>query len=83
MAEKVLGKITHFYGKIGVAVVDVIGEIKAGQTVKVKRKGGEEFEQVVESMQVEHKDVGIAKRGDQVGMKIDQIVKPGDIIIKA
>lgn len=82
MAEKVLGKITHFYGKIGVAVVDVTGKIEAGQTVKIKRKGGEEFEQVVESMQVEHKDVDLANKGDQVGMKIDQAAKPGDIILE-
>lgn len=82
MSEKVLGKISHYYGKIGVAVVKVKDKLQVGEVVKIKRKGGEEFDQTIASMQIEHEPVEVAKKGDDVGMKIDQAAKPGDILVK-
>ena len=82
MSEKVLGQISHYYGKIGVAVVKVKDKLQVGQTVKIQRKGGEEFEQTIASMQIEHEPVEVAKKGDGVGMKVDQAVKPGDVLVK-
>ncbi|MBU0662190.1 MAG: hypothetical protein ABH854_05845 [Candidatus Diapherotrites archaeon] len=75
MAEKLIGKVTHFYDKIGVGVIELSSALKVGDKIKVK-KGGEEFEQIVDSMQVEHKGIKAAKKGDDVGMKLAQAVRP-------
>jgi translation elongation factor EF-1alpha len=81
MADTKLGTITHYYDKIGVAVVDVLAPIKVGD--KVKFTGSNEFEQEVSSMQIEHENIKSAKKGDQIGFKTDQPVKEGDELFKA
>ena len=76
---KKVGRITHFFDRIQVAVVEVTaGKLKTGDLIKISNKSGEEFvEQTVGSMQVNHKPVEIAKKGDEVGMKMDGMVKEG------
>ncbi|QQG42767.1 MAG: hypothetical protein HYW15_00920 [Candidatus Giovannonibacteria bacterium] len=79
--EKEIGKITHWYDKIGVAVVDLQGALKIGDLIKVK-KGSEEFEDSVVSMQIDHKGVSSAKKGDEVAIKLSQKAKEGAVICK-
>lgn len=74
MADKKVGKVSHYYDKIGVAVVDLTVGLKKGDKIKII-KDDEEFEQEVQSMQVDHKEVNTAKKGDSVGLKVDQEVK--------
>lgn len=82
MADVKVGKITHFFPKILVAVLEVTGKaLKVGDNIKVVGHG-KEFEQVVESMQVEHKQVEEAEKGSEVGMKVTQAVKEGDEVFK-
>ena len=52
MADKQIGKVTHFFDKISVAVLELSGNIKAGDKVKFI-KGEDEFEQSVDSLQLE------------------------------
>ena len=79
--EKEIGKVTHWYDKLGVAVLDLKGSLKAGDIVKV-RKGTEEFEDTIVSMQVDHKNVSSAKKGDEVAVKFSQKTKEGAVIYK-
>ena len=81
MADKPVGKITHYYDKIGVAVVDLTGPLSAGDQIKFV-KDEEEFTQTVDSMQVEHKNITKAKKGDSLGLKVDQAVKTGALVYK-
>lgn len=81
MAEVQVGKITHYYNKIGVAVVEVSAPIKVGDTIKISGHD-KEFTQVVTSMQIEHQSISEAKKGDLIGMKIDQPVKEKDLVYK-
>lgn len=75
--SKPIGKVVHFYDKLGVAIIDLgSGGIKVGQEVKFKR-GDEEFKQKVESLQVEHESVESVKKGDSFGLKVDKPTKPG------
>lgn len=75
--DKPIGKVAHYYDKIGVAVVDLTqGSLKVGQKIKFK-VGDEEFEQSVESLQVDHQSVDQVKKGDSFGLKVDQPTKPG------
>jgi len=79
--EKKIGKITHYFGKIGVGVLELSGELKAGETIRIVG-GDRDFTQAVSSMQVEHENIEAAKKGDAVGLKLDELAKPGDIVYK-
>ena len=81
MAKFKVGKISHFYDKIGVAVIEVLGTLAVGDKIAIS--GSNEFNQEVTSMQVEHSQIKEAKKGQVVGLKIDQPVKKGDEIHKA
>jgi translation elongation factor EF-1alpha len=80
MPEKEIGKITHFFSKISVAVVKLTGELKVGDRIRIE--AAEPFVQTVTSMQVEHKPIQQAKSGDDIGMKTDKPCKEGDNVIK-
>lgn len=80
MSVKV-GKITHYYNKIGVAVIAVIKPIAEGDKIKISGHD-KEFIQEIISMQVEHEMIKKAKKGDIIGMKVDKEVKEGDEIFK-
>ena len=74
--EKPIGVVTHWYDKIGVAVVKLSGKLGVGDKIKIKR-GEEEFEDTVGSLQIDHKDVASAKKGDDAAMKLSQKTKEG------
>ena len=75
--DKPIGKVVHYYDKLGVAIIDLsTGSIKVGDELKFKR-GEEEFSQKVESLQVDHKEVDSVKKGDSFGVKVDKSVKVG------
>ena len=76
MAEKQVGTVTHWYDKISVAVVKLTGTLAKGDAIKVKR-GEEEFEDTVSSMQLDHKDVDSARKGDDAAIKLSHPAKDG------
>lgn len=82
MADKLVGKVTHYYDKIGVAVIEVKAPLKVGETIRIKAPAASpretDFTQEVVSMQIEHKQIEKAKKGDQIGLRIEQAVKGGD-----
>ncbi len=74
---KPIGKVVHFYDKLGVSIIDLSsGGLKVGDEVKFKR-GEEEFDQKIESLQVDHKSVDSVKKGDSFGVKVDKPTKVG------
>lgn len=82
MSDVLIGKITHYFDKIGVAVVEITDNaLKVGDKIKIKGHN-QEFEQEVVSMQVEHKNIKQAAKGDIVGLKVNQPAKEGDEIFK-
>lgn len=82
MADFKVGKVTHFYDKIGVAVIELSGDLASGDKIKFQRGGEDLFEQTIESMQMEHEKVDSAKSGDVVGLKTDAEVKEGAEVYK-
>ena len=82
MADVKVGKIIHYYDKIGVAVVEILKPIKVGDTIKISGHDNE-FTQTVASMQMEHEILETAKKGQSVGLKVDQAVKEGDELFLA
>ena len=75
-----LGRVTHYYDKIGVAIIDVLSPITAGDTVRIKH-GEVEMEQPVMSMQIEHEPVAKAKKGDVIGLKVMTKVPEGAMVL--
>lgn len=82
MADTKVGKVTHYYDKIGVAVVELEVGLAIGDKIKFVRGGEDLFEQEVTSMQMEHEKVETAKAGQTVGLKTDQEVKDGAEVYK-
>lgn len=81
MADFKVGKITHYYDKIGVAVVELTGDLSVGDTIKISGHG-REFTQEVSSMQIEHEEIKTAKKGQTIGLKIDEKAKENDEVYK-
>ncbi len=78
---KLIGKITHYFGNIGVAVLELSDTLAVGDTIRIV--GGQaDFTQAVESMEIEHKKVKEAKAGDSVGLKVSQKVREGYKVYK-
>ncbi|MBI4999558.1 U32 family peptidase C-terminal domain-containing protein [Candidatus Gottesmanbacteria bacterium] len=77
MADVKVGKITHHYDKIGVAVIEVAKPLKVGDTIKISGHD-KEFTQTISSMQIEHEQIQEAKKGQVIGLKVDQPVKEND-----
>ena len=78
---KLIGKVTHYFGKIGVAVIQLEDTLKVGDTIRIV--GGQtDFNQTVESMEIEHKKVKEARAGESVGVKVTQKVREGYKVYK-
>ncbi len=79
--EKLIGKIVHYYTNIGVGIIELEGELNVGDKIHINGSGTD-FEQAVDSMQVEHQSVPKAKAGESIGVKLEGKVKEGDGVYK-
>jgi hypothetical protein len=76
-----IGKITHYFGHLEVAVIELADALKVGDMIRIV--GGEvDFTQPVESMQYEHKEIKEAGKGKSVGMKVIGKVHEGYKVYK-
>ena len=81
MEQKPIGVVTHYYGHLGVAIVKFNREVKLGETVHFKG-ASTDFNQTINSMQYDHKDIEKAKKGQEVGIKVDEKVREGDEVFE-
>lgn len=77
--KKLVGKITHYFDKIGVGVIELSAELKQGDKISIETHDGNSFEQTVSSMQIEHEQVKKAKKGDAIGIKLAQPVRNANV----
>ncbi len=82
MADVKIGEVTHYYNKIGVGVIKLTKGLSVNDQIRIKNNQGE-FTQTVNSIQMEHESVKKAKKGQIIGLKVNQIVKKGDQVLKA
>ena len=76
------GEITHYFDRIKVGVVKITrGSVLIGDRLTIVSKTGR-FTQKIWSMQIESRDVKVAKKGQLIGIKLDKPVAPGDIVYK-
>jgi len=81
MADFKVGKVTHYFDKIGVAVVELTDNLAVGDNIKISGHN-QEFTMPVESMQIEHEQIKEAKKGDTIGLRVIQKAKEGDEVYK-
>ena len=82
MAEEQVGKITHYFGKIGVAAIEIThGTLAVGDTIHVKGHTSD-FTLTIESMQIDGKSVDRAGVGENVGLKVPEHAREHDEVTK-
>ena len=80
MVEHVVGTVSHYYGELGVAGIDLSGELKVGDTIHILGHTSD-FIQTVDSIQIEHETVESAKAGEPIGVKIKDRARVHDQIL--
>ena len=76
-----VGRVTHFYPKISVAIVELKASLNIGDKILIKG-ATTNFEQTVESMQIEHKNIERAEAGQIIGLKVKERVRENDKVYR-
>jgi len=80
MTETKIGTVTHYFGHLHVAAVTITeGELHTGDTIHIKGHTSD-FEQKVESMEIDHEAVEVAKLGDQIGLSVIEHAREHDAV---
>lgn len=81
LKEKEIGAITHYFDKISVGIIKLKSPLAISEHIRIKGKNSE-FTQVISSMQYNHKDILLAERGLEIGIKVNQPVQENDLVYK-
>ena len=76
-----VGRVTHFYPKISVAIVELKAPLNVGDKILI-RGATTNFEQTVESMQIEHRNIEKAEAGQIIGLKVKERVRENDKVYR-
>lgn len=76
-----IGKITHYYSHLSVGIIELSDSLKVGNRIRIKGHTTD-FAQNIDSMQIEHKNVNEAHKGDLIGIKVSDKVHPHDKVYK-
>lgn len=79
--EKKIGSVDDFFAKVCVAALKLESDLQVGETIHIKGHTTD-ITQQVQSMQIQHEAVTKAKKGDSIGIKVDDRVRKGDTIYK-
>lgn len=80
---KYIGRVAHFFERPSAGIIELTEDsLKIGDRIKIKGHTTD-FEQPVESMQIEHEDIQEAKIGDTIGVKVKARVRENDVVYKA
>lgn len=84
MEKKLVGKISHYFSKIGVAAVELSSALRVGDKIRVEYKDGTSVieEETVTSLQIHHQNVREAKPGDDVAIRLTKRVHDGNLVYK-
>jgi len=74
---KQIGEITHYFSHLGVGIFKFKRAVKVGEKIHIKG-ATTDFVQTISSMQYNHKEIKTAKKGQEVGIKVDEKVREGD-----
>ena len=81
LEKKLVGKVSHYFTKIGVGVIELSDELRVGDRISIEG-ATTNIQQTVDSMEIEHKKVKVAGAGKSIGLKTIQRVREGDVVYK-
>ena len=82
MAEEKIGEVMKFFSKPSVAAVKITaGELRVGDTVRFNGHTTD-FEDTIQSMEIDNKQIEKATAGDYIGVKVSDRVRPGDEVFR-
>ena len=76
-----VGRVSHFFGRINVAIIEVKDIISVGDQILIKGPTTD-IEQTIDSMEIEHEKVKQVEAGQSIGMKVNARVRENDIVYK-
>ena len=79
--ESAIGIVTHYYGDLNVAVLQLTDRLKVGETIHIFGHTTD-FTQVVASMEVNHHRVVVVEPGEDVALKVVGTVREHDTIYR-
>lgn len=79
--KKLVGKMSHYFTKIGVGVIELSDELKVGDRISIEG-ATTNVQQTVDSMEIEHEKVQSAGAGKSIGLKVSERVREGDLVYK-
>lgn len=82
MKEIKIGKVSKYFAHPEVAAIELEGAVNVGDTIHIKGHTTD-FEQKIESMEIENEPIEQAKPGDSIGVKVKERVRPNDLVYKA
>ena len=80
MAEQVVGTVSHYWGGLGVAGIDLSGDLQVGNTIRILGHTSD-FTQAVDLIQIEHETVELARPGDAIGIKVKERARVHDQVL--
>jgi len=81
VTRKFVGRVANYFSKIGVAVIELTADINIDDEIMIEG-GATSLRQKVLSMQIERKSVESAKGGQSIGLKVNEKVRPKDLVYK-
>jgi GTPase len=81
MAEKEIGKVTHYFSRIRVAGIELSDELVVGDTILISG-ATTHFQQKVESMQLENQNIEKGEPGQLIGVAVQEKARPGDTVYR-
>ena len=79
MEEKEIGKVSSYFSHVEVAAIKLLAPLEIGDKIHIKGHTTD-FEQKVKGMQIEKEKITKAKKGDHIGIKVHEKVRPNDKI---
>ncbi len=79
---KLVGKVKHFFSNIDVAVIKFSAPVKIGDEIRIVGGENTDFNQKIKSMQFDHKELKVVKKGKEVGLKVSEKVRDGYKVYK-
>lgn len=80
--DDLIGEVVHYFSNISVAVMKLSAGLSIGDTIRIVGGEGTDFNQTVDSMEVDRKKIEKAKKGDEVGLKVNEKVREGYKVYK-
>jgi len=75
--RKSIGEVAHFFDRISVAVIKLSASLKEGETIRFEDAQGNGFEQSASSMQLDRASIKEGKKGQSIGLRVEQPVREG------